>query len=95
MAVKAKNTHKQWSESCLAVLRYEYGPGTLTLSQAAKKLKRSESAVKQKWNKMQAFESKTPKSKTPKRNQIVKVDKQTVKSVVLDVKGIKIHMVFS
>ena len=90
MAVKAKNTHKQWSESCLAVLRYEYGPGTLTLSQAAKKLKRSESAVKQKWNKMQAS-----KSKTASRSEIVNVDKQTVKSVVLDVKGIKIQMVFS
>ena len=90
MAVKAKNTHKKWSENCLAVLRYEYGPGTLTLSQAAKKLKRSESAVKQKWDQMQAS-----KSKTASRSEIVKIDKQTVKSVVLDVKGIKIHMVFS
>lgn len=90
MAIKAKNTHKKWSEDSLAVLRYEYGPGILTLSQAAKKLKRSQGAVKQKWNKMQAS-----KSKTANHSEIVKVDKQTVKSVVLDVKGIKIHMVFS
>lgn len=76
--------YKSWSEQETAQLQALAKEGKSHAS-IAKKLNRSAGAVKQRL----ATVSRRQKP------EVIKVNKQTLKSVELDVKGIKIHMVFS
>lgn len=103
MAIKAKNAKNQWSSAemrKLRTLRYE----GKSFYEIGRRIGRTETAVRQKWTKYKRNRVITPFDKgytasatayTPKKAEVVKVNKQTLKSMELDVKGIKIHMVFS
>ena len=93
MAIKA---HKRWSSSEIKTLKSLRNRG-VSFAKISYRLGRSSGSVSQKWetlkNKPTVFDP--PKKYTPSKTTTVKVDKKTVESVSLDVKGIKIHMVFS
>lgn len=82
MAVKRH--YKSWSEQEIAQLQALRDKG-YTHDSIAKKLNRSAGAVKQRLSKLAGKQ----------KPEVIKVNKQTLKSMELDVKGIKIHMVFS
>ncbi len=102
--MKKSNTMRRWTTGELKKMS-TYREEGLTFKQIAKKLGRSHYATMQKWQTIKPIQvsSRTSKVltpfddgyKLPKRKEVIKVNKQTLKSMELDVKGIKIHMVFS
>ncbi len=89
--MKKSNTMRRWTTGELKKMS-TYREEGLTFKQIAKKLGRSHMATMQKWQTIKPIQVDT---KTPKKQEVIKVNKQTLKSMELDVKGIKIHMVFS
>lgn len=79
--------YKSWSAEETAKLKDLLSEGKSHAS-IARKLNRTLGAVTQRIKTL----SKTSKKKKP---EVIRVNKQTLKSMELDVKGIKIHMVFS
>ena len=89
MAVRSK-TNARWTSSEIKKL-YNYREEGMTFKQIGQKLGRSHMATMQKWHALKPVVVSKPAVKT----ETIKVNKQTLKSMELDVKGIKIHMVFS
>jgi len=89
MAVKSK-THSRWTTSEIKKL-YNYKEEGMTFKEIGQKLGRSHMATMQKWHSLKPVVVSKPAAQT----ETIKVSKQTLKSMELDVKGIKIHMVFS
>tara|TARA_E500000318_G_scaffold53851_1_gene50141 strand:+ start:12902 stop:13183 length:282 start_codon:yes stop_codon:yes gene_type:complete len=89
------NTMRRWTTGELKKMS-TYREEGMTFKQIAQKLGRSHMATMQKWQTIKPIQvdARVSKAKTPKQ-EIIKVNKQTLKSMELDVKGIKIHMVFS
>jgi IS30 family transposase len=79
--------YKSWSTEETAKLEALLSEGKSHAS-IARKLNRTPGAVTQRIKRLS-------KTSTKKRTEVIKVNKQTLKSMELDVKGIKIHMVFS
>jgi len=91
MAMKKSHTMRRWTTGELKKMS-TYREEGMTFKQIAKKLGRSHYATMQKWQTIKPIKVDT---KTSKKQEVIKVNKQTLKSMELDVKGIKIHMVFS
>tara|TARA_R110002074_G_scaffold104413_1_gene225435 strand:+ start:8043 stop:8324 length:282 start_codon:yes stop_codon:yes gene_type:complete len=93
MAIK---TQKRWSSTEVKTLKTLRRRG-ISFEKISYRLGRSSGSVSQKWetlkNKPTVLDP--PKKYTPPKTTTVEVGKKTVESVSLDVKGIKIHMVFS
>ena len=84
-------SHRRWTSKEVKKM-YELKEQGFTMRDISKKLNRSYTATLQKWRKCKPVVVSKPTATPP---EIIKVQKQTLKSMELDVKGIKIHMVFS
>ena len=89
--MRKSHTMRRWTTGELKKMS-TYREEGMTFKQIAKKLGRSHYATMQKWQTIKPIQVDT---KTSKKQEVIKVNKQTLKSMELDVKGIKLHMVFS
>tara|TARA_Y100000310_G_scaffold116360_2_gene115041 strand:- start:7240 stop:7524 length:285 start_codon:yes stop_codon:yes gene_type:complete len=94
--MRKSHTMRRWTTGELKKMS-TYREEGMTFKQIAKKLGRSHMATMQKWQTIKPIkvDARVSTAKTPKKQEVIKVNKQTLKSMELDVKGIKIHMVFS